>query len=148
MKTFERIILNHLLPQVIPRMDDLQFAYPEGLGVDDAILILLHTLHKHLDNVNLGTKARLLFLDFSSAFNTIQPHLLMDKLINMNVNAKLIVWIRSFLSYRLQYVNFNGTLSDVIEINTSAPQGCVMSAVLFMIYTSDCRSLSKNVIVK
>ena len=129
-------------------MDDLQFAYPEGLGVDDAVLILLHTLHKHLDNVNLGTKARLLFLDFSSAFNTIQPHLLMDKLINMNVNANLIVWIRSFLCYRLQYVNFNGTLSDVIEMNTGAPQGCVMSAVLFMIYTSDCRSLSKNVIVK
>ena len=60
----------------------------------------------------------------------------------------LIVWIQSFLSNRLQYVNFNGTLSDVIEINTGAPQGCVLSAVLFIIYTSDCRSLSKHVIVK
>ena len=45
----------------------------------------------------------------------------MDKIININVNAKLIVWIQSFLSHRLQYVNFNGTLSDVIEINTGAP---------------------------
>ena len=135
-----------LLPQVKPRMDNLQFAYSEGLGVDDAVLTVLYTLHKHLDT--LGTKARLLFVDFSSAFNTIQPHLLMDKLMKMNVNAKLIVWIQSFLSNRLQYVNFNGTLSDVIEINTGAPQGCVLSAVLFIIYTSDCRSLSKHVIVK
>ena len=146
MKTFERVILSHLLPQVKPHMDNLQFAYSEGLGVDDAVLTLLHTLHKHLDT--LGTKARLLFVEFSSAFNTIQPHLLMDKLMKMNVNAKLIVWIQSFLSNRLQYVNFNGTLSDVTEINTGAPQGCVLSAVLFIIYTSDCRSLSKHVIVK
>ena len=72
----------------------------------------------------------------------------MDKLMNINVNAKLIVWIQSFLSNRLQYVNFNGTLSDVIEINTGAPQSYVLSAVLFIIYTSDCRSLSKHVIVK
>ena len=53
----------------------------------------------------------------------------MDKVINMNVNAELIVWIQSFLPNRLQYVNFNGTLLDVIEINTGAPQGCVLSAV-------------------
>ena len=119
MKTFKGIMLNHFLPQVKPRMDNLQFAYSEGLTVDDAVLTLLHTLHKRLDN--LGTKARLLFVDFSSAFNTIQPHLVMDKLTNMNVNAKLIVWIQSFLSNTLQYVNFNGTLSDVIEINTGAP---------------------------
>ena len=147
MKTLERIILNHLLPQVKPSMDQLQFAYSEGLGVDDAVLTLLHTLHKHLDGV--GTKARLLFIDFSSAFNTIQPHLLMDKLMKMNVNANLVLWIQSFLSNRLcKYVNFNGTLSDVIEINTGAPQGCVLSAVLFIIYTADCRSSSKHVIVK
>ena len=67
---------------------------------------------------------------------------------NMNVNAKRIVWIQSSLSNRLQYVNFNGTLSDVIEINTGAPQGCVLSAVLFIIYASDCRSLYKHVIAK
>ena len=146
MKTFERVILGHLLPQVKPYMDSLQFAYSEKLGVDDAVLTLLHILQEHLDK--LGTKARLLFIDFSSAFNTIQPHLLMNKLMNMNVNANLIVWIHSFLSKRLQYVNFNGTMSNVIEINTGAPQGCVLSAVLFIIYTSDCRSSSKHVIVK
>ena len=53
-------------------MDNLQFAYSEGLGVDDAVLTLLHTLHKHLDT--LGTKARLLFVDFSSALNCLLYH--------------------------------------------------------------------------
>ena len=110
MKTLEKIVLKKLLPQVKPYMDNLQFAYSAGLGVDDAVLTLLHTLHNHLDK--LGTKARLLFVDFSSAFNTIQPHLLMTKLKNMNVNSNLILWIQNFLTNRLQYVNCNGTKSE------------------------------------
>ena len=145
MKTFERIILSHILPQVKPYMDNLQFAYSEGPGIDDAVLTLLCTLQDHLEK--LGIKARLLFIDFGSVFNTIPPHLLIYKLMNINANAKLILWFQSFLCDSLQYVNFNGILSDVIEINTGAPQGCVLSAVLFIMYTAHCRSSSKHVLV-
>ena len=127
-------------------MDKFQFAYSEGLGVDDAVLTLLHFLHSHFDN--FGTTARLLFVNFSSAFNTIQRHLPMKKLMNTNVNANLILWIQSFLTKKRQYVHFNGTLSDLLEISTGALQGCVLSAVLFIIYTTDCRSMSKHAIIK
>ena len=72
----------------------------------------------------------------------------MDKLMKMNVNANLVVWIQSFLSNRIQYVNFNGTLSDVFEIHTGAPQGCLLSAVIFIIHTAACRNVSKHVIIK
>ena len=115
------MVLSNLLPQVKPYMDDLQFDYSKRLGVDDAVLNPLHTLQEHLDKFD--TKARLLFIDFSSVFIAIQPHLLIYKLMNMNVNAKLLVWIQNFLCDRLLHVNFNGTLSDVIEINTGVPQG-------------------------
>ena len=133
MKTCEHIVLSHLLPQVKPYTDKFQYAYSEGLGVDDAVLTLLRFLHSHLDN--LGTTARLLFVDFSSAFNTIQPHLLMKKLMNINVNANLILWIQSFLTKRRQSVHFNGTLSAVIEINTCAPTRlCAVGCTFYHIH--------------
>ena len=44
-------------------------------------------------------------------------------------------------------VNFNGTKSGVLTINTGAPQGCVLSAFLFTIYTTDCTSGAKNVVI-
>ena len=71
----------------------------------------------------------------------------MKKLMDMNVNSHLILWIHEFLTNRPQYVKFNGVKSKVMIINTGAPQGCVLSAILFTIYTSDCKSSSCYTII-
>ncbi|KAI3351750.1 hypothetical protein L3Q82_020590, partial [Scortum barcoo] len=85
------LFLSLLRPQVQHAQDRLQFAYQPGVGVEDAILYLLHRAHSHLDKGS-GT-VRILFLDFSSAFNTIQPPLLRDKLSRMGVDPQLMDWI-------------------------------------------------------
>ncbi|KAI3352551.1 hypothetical protein L3Q82_005497 [Scortum barcoo] len=61
-----------------------------------------HRAHSHLDKGS-GT-VRILFLDFSSAFNTIQPTLLRDKLSRMGVDPQLMDWISDYLTGRPQYV--------------------------------------------
>ena len=55
-------------------LDPLQFAYKEHRGVEDATLTLLHCVTQHLET-KMGY-VRILFVDFSSAFNTMQPFLL------------------------------------------------------------------------
>ena len=57
----------------------------------------------------------------------------MDK----NVNSKLIKWIHTFFTGRLQYVRFKDYFSNCTTTNTGAPQGYVLSASLFTIYESD-----------
>ena len=146
MKCFERLVLNFMMPVVKPFLDIYQFAYTFGIGVEDAVITFNDILRSHLDSPS-GRHARILFVDFSSAFNTIQPHILMQKLIDMNVNSNIILWIHEFLTNRVQYVNFNGTKSETIIVNTGAPQGCVLSAFLFTIYTTDCTSSSKEVVI-
>ena len=93
-------------------------------------------IYKHIDTPR--NYCRTLFVDFSSAFNTIQPHILASKLVNLNLNKKLILWIIDFLTHRCQYVKLNNVQSKIIYTNTGAPQGCVISPVLFTIYTNDC----------
>ena len=78
MKTFERLVLQHLRPQVCDSMDPLQFAYQAQLSVDDVIIYLLHRAYSHLEKP--GSSVRVMLFDFSSAFNTIQPPLLEKKL--------------------------------------------------------------------
>ena len=58
----------------------------------------------------------------------------------MNVNSNIISWVYNYLSDRPQYTKLRGVKSSVRVINTGAPQGCVLSPLLFTLYTNDCRS--------
>ena len=142
MKCFESIVRNLVCTYVSSQCDQLQFAYREGKSVDDAVNTLLHIVLSHLDKSK--TYTRLLFIDFSSAFNTIQAHILLRKLYDMHVNSNLIAWIYSYLTKRPQFVRLHGVKSGVVTTNTGAPQGCVLSPLLFTLYTNDCKNVSDN----
>ena len=100
MKCFEKLVLRRLLTFTNEHLDPLQFSYKPHRGTDDAILTVLHNAFLHLDKA--GSYVLILFIDFSSAFNTIQPQLLALKLLHLDVNPKLILWIVNFLLHRTQ----------------------------------------------
>ena len=141
-KCLEIIVLGRLLQDSENQLDPMQFAYRKNKSVD-ALLVFLNNITKHLDVPT--SFARVLFIDFSSAFNTIQPHFLAQKLIALNVNTSTILWIIEFLTHRTQYVNLNGKSSETLITNTGAPQGCVFSPVLYSIYTNDYRTMDENI---
>ncbi|TWW74400.1 RNA-directed DNA polymerase from mobile element jockey [Takifugu flavidus] len=135
MKTLERLILDHLRPLVSSFMDPLQFAYQPSIGVDDAVIYLLHTSLTHLEKA--GSTVRIMFFDFSSTFNTIQPTLLGDKLQVAGGDQHLTTWILDYLTQRPQFVRVKGSESDRLLCSTGVPQGTVLSPFLFTLYTAD-----------
>ncbi|TWW53213.1 hypothetical protein D4764_0108750 [Takifugu flavidus] len=94
-----------------------------------------------LPHLNIWTPreptARTLLVDFSSAFNTIRPALLQDKLSQLSVPASLCRWITHFLTDRRQHVRLGKTVSDSVSISTGSPQGCVLSPLLFSLFVED-----------
>lgn len=148
MKSFERIVKDALMTMVQANLDPFQFAYRPGRGVDDAISTLLNMIFSHLE----GTKTfvRLVFIDFSSAFNCIQPHILAESLKSVhNIDPGLICWLMDFLMERSQRVKVNGILSDALLSSTGSPQGCVLSPLLFVLYTNECQTqLERRRIIK
>ena len=138
MKCFERLILSFLKPITDPLLDPLQFAYRANRSVDDAVNLSLHHILQHLDTPS--TYVRALFVDFSSAFNTILPDRLHTKLLQLQVPHLICEWITDFLTNRKQQVRLGNHLSAPLTTNTGAPQGCVLSPYLFSLYTNDCTS--------
>ncbi|XP_051548033.1 uncharacterized protein LOC127437252 [Myxocyprinus asiaticus] len=78
------------------------------------------------------------FVDFSSAFNTIIPAILQNKLHQLSVPMSICQWITSFLMDRQQLVRQGKLTSSTCTISTGAPQGCVLSPLFFSLYTNDC----------
>ncbi len=70
-KCFEKLIRDYICSVLPASLDPLQFAYRSNRYIDDAIAFTLHTALSHLENKN--TYVRMLFVDYSSAFNTIVP---------------------------------------------------------------------------
>ena len=120
-----------------PQPDPLQIAYKTKRGVEDAVLLFANNALKHMENPK--TFVRILFIDFSSAFNTIQPHIMIEKPLPLSVNKNLIAYILDFLTNRTQCVKLNETISSLYKLNTGAPQGCVLSPTLYTLYTNDYR---------
>ncbi|KAJ8367963.1 hypothetical protein SKAU_G00079910 [Synaphobranchus kaupii] len=142
MKSLERLVLEQLRPMVNPLLDPLQFAYQPRLGVEDAVIYLLNRAYAHLDKS--ASTMRVMFMDFSSAFDTIRPALLGKKLTAMQVDAPLVSWIVDYLTGRPQYVRLQHCVSDRVVSNTGAPQGTVLSPFLFTIYTRDFNYLTET----
>lgn len=83
MKCFERILLNYIRDVIPAGLDSLQFAYRKNRSTEDAVSLALHTAMTHLQHPN--TYVRMLFVDFSSAFNTVLPDKQVLKLHNLGL---------------------------------------------------------------
>ncbi len=77
------------------------------------------------------------------------PATLVAKLQSLGLNRFLCSWILDFLTGRSQVVRMGNNTSSPLTLNTGAPQGCVLSTLLYSLYTHDCTAThSSNVIVK
>ena len=107
--------------------------------------LCLHSILQHLESRD--TYARVLFVDFSSAFNTIVPGKLIATLQVLGVSTPLCSWIYNFLCNRTQVVKVADLVSLPRRLNTGAPQGCVLSPLLYSLYTHFCQSYSDSVML-
>lgn len=98
-KNLEKILKEEVLSLVEGKLDPLQFAYQTSKGVEDAKLFILDKVYKHLEKPN--AHVRLLFADFSSAFNKMQPHILIERLASyFNLPDQLLTLFLNFLTDR------------------------------------------------
>ncbi|KAI3364079.1 hypothetical protein L3Q82_010908 [Scortum barcoo] len=122
MKTLERLVLAHLRPLVSSFMDPLQFAYQpltSGWMMPSSTSFTPPSLTWRRP----GSTVRIMFFDFSSAFNTIQPRLLGDKLQLAGVDHHLTTWILDYLTHRPQFVRVQGFESDRLLCSTWCSAG-------------------------
>ena len=121
MKCFERLVKDHITSTLPVTLDTLQFQFHPNRSTDDAIAIRLHTALSHLDKRN--TYVRMLFNDYSSAFNTIVPSKLIIKLEALGLNPALCNWVLDTLTGHLQVVKVGNNIATSLILNTGPHTG-------------------------
>ena len=96
-----------------------------------------------------NTYARIHFVDFSSACNTVIPGQLFVKLKKMGAHVQMwnCKWVLDFVLGRSQVVKVSNMFPNPPTVKAGAPHGCVLSVLLGTLFTNDCISSHDSVLI-
>ena len=98
----------------------------------------LHVLTQHISEAyQWSDMVGLVCLDVEKAFDAVWRLGLIDKLIKIRKQKKIIKLLNSFLSQRNVYVKIKNTRSEKFSPTAGVPQDSVVAPILFLIYVSN-----------
>ena len=98
------------------------------------VICLIHLIEEITTSLDLRNYVVSLFLDLSKAFDTVNHHILLEKLNYYGLQHYKVNWFRSYLCSRKHQVYINGVKSDFHPFSSGIPQGSILGSLLFLLY--------------
>ena len=134
-KTLEKSILPYITATIqnTPRQHGYKIQHPTVT----ALHTVNNTVAKGFNQMAPPARTITVALDMSKAFDTINIHTLIRKLLQTNIPGTIIKVISNNIKGRTTYTTYINHISSQRQFKTNVPQVGVLSPTLFNIYTAD-----------
>ena len=141
-KIFEYVIFYQLFDYMCENnlLTIEQFGFQRGHSTELAAIQLVDRLTNQMDLGNVPTN---IYIDLSKAFDTLDHSILLDKLRYYGICGVENLMLRTYLSNRHQYVEYNDSKSQTKSISIGVPQGSILGPLFFLIYINDLPRVSR-----
>ena len=98
---------------------------------------MIHFLNKITEALNAKRHTISIFCDLKKAFDTCNHDILFSKLEKYRIKNTELLWFKSYLTDRKQFVSIKNKSSPLLNIFLGVPQGSILGPLLFLIYIND-----------
>lgn len=118
-------------------LNPYQSGFRAGHSTTSALLKVTEDIRNGMDETKVTV---LVLIDFTNAFNTVDPDLLIAVLSRLRISPETLHWFSQYLHNRKQRVRIDQAYSSWCGVGTGVPQGGILSPLLFSLFINGITS--------
>ena len=131
-KIFLRVILNRIKTRINIEVGEEQFGFRAGSGTREGIFCLNILAQKHIE---VNKDLYVCFIDYAKAFDRVKHCELIECLKSIGIDGKDCRIISNLYWHQQAAIRVGEDISEYTPIQRGVRQGCVLSPLLFNLYT-------------